>query len=85
MAIVKIHGVEQHVPAGTPLKDLCQEAGLDVSCQNGVCGSCLITVRSGAENLSPLTSEEQDLGLDGQRRLACQCTLINGTVDITFS
>ena len=62
----------------------CRDAGVRLDCNNGVCGSCHIKVLEGAENLSDLTQEEIDLGMDQNNRLACQCAIKTGIVKITF-
>jgi ferredoxin len=69
---------------GSSLVPSCREAGIPFNCHTGVCGSCLVRVLDGAENLTPLTMPEIDLGLDQSRRLACQCRIEKGTVTITF-
>jgi len=69
---------------GAELGPICEKAGLAINCRTGVCGACLIQVAEGKENLSPLTPEETDLGLDDSRRLACQCRIVKGIVRINF-
>jgi len=67
---------------GTPLIDLCDNhrTPIPFSCREGACGTCLIEVLSGSENLSPLT-EMEEIVLDEMTdapnaRLACQTTLL---------
>lgn len=67
-----------------PIADACAKAGVPFNCNTGVCGSCLIKILAGAENLNPLTPEEKDLGLDRDNRLACQCKIIKGVVRATY-
>ncbi len=70
-----------------PIKDACEEAGVPFACTEGVCGTCVVEVREGMQNLSPPSQEEIDfLGEDGceGERLACQCRVKMGTVTLTF-
>lgn len=63
---------------GTELQHLCEDNGVDIpfSCKNGVCGTCLCTVKEGADKLSPKSEQEQitleTLGAEDNERLACQ-------------
>ncbi|MEC8306619.1 MAG: 2Fe-2S iron-sulfur cluster-binding protein [Chlamydiota bacterium] len=60
---------------GEPIQALCQDAGIPFACTEGVCGTCIVNVEGGGENLSPPTPEEEDfLGPEdvGAERLACQ-------------
>jgi ferredoxin len=84
MAELIINEVVFEIKDGSAIQNTCQKAGLAFSCNTGVCGSCLINVVNGGDQLSPLTDEERDMGLDGQKRLACQCKILSGKVHITF-
>ena len=54
-------------------------------CSEGVCGTCVIEVVEGMDNLSDFTQEERDfLGDQNCERLACQCKLKGGCVKIKF-
>ncbi|MCX6990935.1 MAG: 2Fe-2S iron-sulfur cluster-binding protein [Chlamydiae bacterium] len=76
---------ELELPDGSPLIEACEEAGVPFACTEGVCGTCVIEVLEGMENLSPFTQEESDfLGEPDKERLACQCKLASGCVKITF-
>jgi len=74
------------VKDGDPIAEACEEAGVPFACSEGVCGTCVIEIVEGHENLSGLTLEEKDfLGDDaGDERLACQCRILEGTVKIRF-
>jgi ferredoxin len=71
-----------HVKEGT---ELCRLPYLDSTvplkfgCRQGQCGTCVIKVIAGEENLSPQTKQEQAtlsrLQLHENYRLACQCAL----------
>ncbi len=78
-------GEEIAIEDGSPLQEACEEAGVPFACTEGVCGTCVIEVKEGMENLTPMTQEEQDfLGESDRERLACQCKLKHGCVKITF-
>ena len=71
---------------GTAIAEACEEAGVPFPCTEGVCGTCVIEIKAGKENLTPCTQEEQDFLGEGtcDERLACQCRIKQGTVRISF-
>lgn len=78
---------EVEVPAGTEFREVCQEndMSLPFGCENGICGTCLVSIKEGAEHLSEKTEQEKEtlevlLAYEDQR-LACQCK-VQG--DVTF-
>jgi ferredoxin len=77
---------EYEIPDGSSIVEPCEKAGVVFACgYMGICGSCLVEVVEGMENLTPLTQEEKDfLGEDGNNRLACQCKIKKGTVKLKF-
>ncbi len=77
---------ELELPDGAAIAESCEDAGVPFACTEGVCGTCVIEVKDGKENLTPPTQEEEDfLGEDTEdERLACQCKIKSGTVRITF-
>lgn len=76
---------EYEIGEGEPIAEACEEAGVPFACTEGVCGTCVIEVKEGMENLTPFTQEESDfLGEMGTERLACQCKMKSGVVKITF-
>lgn len=76
---------EVEVPDGAPIAEACEHAGVPFACTEGVCGTCVIEVKEGMENLSNFTQEEKDfLGDMDKERLACQCKLKGGCVKIIF-
>jgi ferredoxin len=79
-------GDEHPIQDGEGIAECCEEAGVPFACTEGVCGTCVIEVVEGAENLSEPTQEERDfLGEDTcGERLACQCRIKKGNVTITF-
>lgn len=80
------NGEEIELEDGSPIADACEEGGVPFACTEGVCGTCVIEINEGKENLSPSTQEEQDFLGEGtcDERLACQCKIKQGTVKITF-
>lgn len=71
---------------GAPIAEACEEAGVPFACTEGVCGTCVIEIKAGKENLSDPTREEEDFLGEGtlDERLACQCKLKKGNVRISF-
>ncbi len=84
MAKLIIDDEEHNIPDGAPIDAICENAGIPFSCNSGVCGTCQVQVLEGAENLSELNDEENDLGMDQNTRLSCQCSIKRGTVKITY-
>lgn len=77
---------EVELEDGAPIAEACEQAGVPFACTEGVCGTCVIEVLEGKENLTDPTQEERDfLGDDVcDERLACQCKIRKGNVKITF-
>ena len=69
---------------GEPIKEACEKLGVPFSCAEGICGTCMIDVIEGEKNLSELTQEEKDMGMNKTRRLACQCKIKNGIIKINY-
>lgn len=72
---------------GSSITESCEEVGIPFACGGeGICGSCLVEVVQGMENLNEPTQEEIDfLGDDvDTKRLACQCKIMKGTVKLKF-
>ncbi|MFA5261508.1 MAG: 2Fe-2S iron-sulfur cluster binding domain-containing protein [Candidatus Omnitrophota bacterium] len=82
MAKLVINGKAFDLADGADIAPLCLAEGVPFNCNTGVCGSCVVMVLSGAAHLSPLTEEEVYLGLDEGRRLACQCRITGGKVEL---
>jgi ferredoxin len=86
----KTDGIEKEVDSGMSLMDVATLVGssLAFGCGEGVCGSCLITVHEGLENLSAKSEQEeetlQSIGAKSNQRLACRCK-VNGDVVIENS
>ncbi len=83
--IYKNTGEEKELEDGSPIAEACEEAGVPFACTEGICGTCVIEVVEGMDNLSDFTQEEKDfLGEQNHERLACQCKIKAGTVKINF-
>ena len=76
---------ETNLPDDSPIIEACEQAGIPFACTEGVCGTCVIEVTEGMENLSPFNQAEADfLGELDRERLACQCKIKGGFVKIKF-
>ena len=85
MAKLVLNDEEIELPDGADLKEACEEAGVPFACTEGICGTCVIEVVEGGENLSDRTEEEVDfLGDSDHERLACQCKINQGRVKIDY-
>lgn len=73
--VVEINDNKDHIHA-------CESIGVPFSCEDGRCGTCLVEVIEGSENLSPLNEKEQLFGLAENERLMCQARLQKGDVVI---
>ena len=73
MAKLTVGDQDFHIKNGSGIIDECTKADIPFGCQDGMCGTCVIDVLDGKENLGDLTQEEKDLGLNEEKRLACQC------------
>lgn len=75
---------EIDVADGDSIKSACEKLGVPFGCQNGLCGTCMIDIDYGEDNLSELTEEEEILERDKKHRLACQCKIKKGEVGISW-
>jgi ferredoxin len=84
--IFEHNGDEIELEEGGAIAEACEEAGVPFACTEGVCGTCVIEIKEGRENLSRPTQEELDFLGDGtsDERLACQCCIKSGHVKISF-
>lgn len=79
-------GITVHVPVGTRIIEVSEKvgAGLIYGCREGDCGTCLMKVEDGWNNLStPSVVEEKILkeNLAGKHnRLACQAQVLGDVV-----
>lgn len=82
--VISKRGREVFVENGSEIREACENLGVKFSCRNGLCGTCMIDVLEGEENLSPLTEAEKLLKRNFKNRLACQCQIKSGEVKIDF-
>ncbi|MCE9595916.1 MAG: (2Fe-2S)-binding protein [Planctomycetes bacterium] len=82
-----VTGQTHEVPAGTKFLDFCRKnnAPHDFGCTVGSCGTCCLTLESGAENVNPATDDEKETvemctDVKGAR-LGCQL-VINGDIAV---
>jgi len=75
---------EIEVADGESIKDACEKLGVPFGCNTGLCGTCMINVHFGEDNLSKLTEEEKILERNKKHRLACQCKIKKGEVGISW-
>lgn len=75
---------EIEVKDGEKIREAVEELGVPFCCTNGICGTCMIDIVEGEENLSELTQQEVDMERDRTHRLACQCQIKKGNIKIEF-
>jgi len=79
--------LEVEVELDSNLKEVAQNEGasLPFGCEQGICGTCLIHVVSGEENISDMDDQEKEtleaMGAEPGQRLACQCQ-IQGDIEV---
>jgi 2Fe-2S ferredoxin len=81
--------VTVETPSGSKLVDVCdsrQDIPLLFGCREAVCGTCLLEVLEGGDQISPITDHEREMlevmAPDNPKaRLGCQC-VISGNVRI---
>lgn len=93
MTQVKVHFLLEDLlveaPSGTPLRDIADATGADITfgCGSGSCGTCRVRVTEGLEHCSEPESEEKEflraLQAPPDHRLACQ-VCVNGDVEIEY-
>ncbi|MEX0932990.1 MAG: 2Fe-2S iron-sulfur cluster-binding protein [Candidatus Pacearchaeota archaeon] len=71
----------REISENSEIKQGCEELGVPFQCTDGICGTCMIDITKGEENLSELTEQEEDLERDKKHRLACQCKIKKGDVE----
>lgn len=76
---------EADLPDGSECQEECEKHGIPFACTEGICGTCIVPVLDGMDNLSEPTQAELDfLGNDGVKteRMMCQCKIKKGTVRV---
>lgn len=74
-------GETSELQEGESLEHVCEEAGVPFACSEGVCGTCVVKLVEGGENLTDPTDAEKDFfGEEGvkKERMACQCSIRKG-------
>lgn len=77
--IFKDDELEVDVEIGANLRDVAQAEGsaIPFGCEQGICGTCLINIPVGDDNLSDMEDQEKEtleaMGAEPGQRLACQC------------
>ncbi len=74
---------------GDELRTIAQTQGLGIpfGCENGLCGTCLVQIKSGMENLADKT-EMEEFTLEARManddmRLCCQSKIVgDGTIEL---
>lgn len=90
MAKVKIKNTGEAIelPDGSPLVDLDGKSPILFACKMGTCGSCLVKVTEGLENLEQPNEAEkaglQAFGTSPNHRLLCQCKIKNGEITVEY-
>jgi ferredoxin len=84
MAELHYQGEKKEIQDGEQIAQACKGFGVAFGCNEGLCGSCAIDILDGAENLSPLTENEEAFGFDEKKRLGCQAKIIKGKVTFEF-
>lgn len=84
MAKIKTAEQELELPDGSPIKETCRELGVPFGCESGLCATCEVEVIEGYDNLGLLNEREQEMGLEGNHRLCCQCVISSGEITIKF-
>jgi len=79
-------GSVHEVPAGTRYIDFCQENDTpqDFGCTVGSCGTCLLILAEGKDNVPPPSDDEKEtieMCTDADARLGCQL-VVNGDIKI---
>jgi ferredoxin len=81
LPVIKSRSNQINVIAGGSM-EAAAELGVQFGCFSGLCGMCATTVLAGMNNLSSPTDEEEDMDLEPDRRLMCQCVIHKGTVKL---
>jgi len=79
-------GITISVPAGTRLIEISEKvgAGITYGCREGECGTCMMRVVSGMENMSERSVLEdkvlQENMAGRNNRLSCQAQVLGGNI-----
>jgi len=86
MAKIISNDVEVNLEDGSEIQEACEnEFNIPFGCKDGLCGTCIIEIEEGVENLNEKNKIEEDLLPDNDKeRLACQCKINKGVVKIRY-
>ena len=84
MAKLILHDKESDVKDGEKIKDAAESLGVQFGCEDGICGTCIIEVKEGHDNISEQNDKEKMMGLEPYQRLACQCRIKKGVVKFKY-
>lgn len=84
MAKIRFEDQEAETPDNGPILKVCEEMGVPFGCQDGICGTCTVYILEGMENLTEKNEKETDMDLGEWQRLACQCTIKSGEVEVSM-
>jgi ferredoxin len=82
MAVLKTAEQEVEVADGSDALVAAEQLGLPFACREGACRVCQVEVLEGMDNLTPLTENEMEVGIEDNYRLLCQCKINRGTVKV---
>ncbi len=81
-------GITVSVPAGTRLIEISEKVGASITygCREGECGTCMMKITSGMENMSQRSVLEDKVlqeNMAGRHdRLACQAQVLGGEISV---
>lgn len=84
-----VDNLELDLPVGKNFREAVQEGGGTIlfGCEQGVCGTCLVTVGEGIENIADKTEQEEQtlqvFAAEPNQRLTCQCAM-KGPGDVSI-
>ncbi len=86
---VRTEGTSFEVPDGSRFYEYAQEnTSILFGCGKGECGTCIITIVRGRENLNTPAHDEwlklQKMGATPGQRLACQMIVKKGEIEIEY-
>ncbi len=86
--VVKNDSVTVDVPDGSLLAEIDGKASVLFACKSGTCGSCLVKVVEGMNNLEAPNDIEavglQAFGSDPAHRLMCQAKIKKGSITVEY-
>lgn len=74
----------EEIKDGEFIRDVCEGLGVPFGCKQGICGTCMIEVLEGMNNLYEKNDREINMGLEDNQRLTCQCRIKNGLIKIRY-